>query len=1379
MARIVEIVVSDPPLANSTLVNMDEDLEIQVIEVAQPSAHAATHSSGGADPVDVTDLAGFPGGTSNYLRADGTFATPAGGGGSSLGFFNVKDYGAVGDGVANDTTAFSAAIAACQTGGTVYVPYGTYLADVTVNKSLTIRGEVGTVIIPVASSSGAIYAQGTVSGTTTLLTANASEYSNSVTVTSAAGLAVGDWVRIGDTTDRAEHHSAAENIENNRIIAIVGTTITLGYRLVASYATASGAYLAKFTTPVEFECENINIAIPNGVTCGGVVLFDVVRARLENVRVSGADAFASHFVARSSNARLINCTGIDGQNKATGGHGYGFCVARSSHDILISGYYAENCRESNTGGGARNVLITGGIHKSDTQGGLNSHTGGCKNIVFSNNVIRDGAKFGIQCGFSEASNAGGLDYDVQFISNTLINCGWYAISCEGYTSTESNQRVLFKDTTIYGWDKNPAQVAAIRLDYINHYDFDGVRFGEQDSSDSIMLMQIVSSDHCRFKRLRVDGVYSTASGASGKDQSAILLDTCTDIDIQDVHFADAINTYRLFKAVTCARINVDGVVAQDHKASAAGTTTYPFEINDSDDVTLQHIDFRSTTSVSAVIFARVTSTNLIVRDSSFAGAPSARFLEGNGSASVGLTGLLVERCRFTGGVSDALPWFRSNNGAGAGIAGTIVWRDCYFDKSFSHGTTRLFDHATTNEPVIENCVIGGFVQNTQRAVSVGDADYTTWPLECDVLVYSSTLTAGRALNLRTDEPLNRNARLRIVRNATTPGANALTIKSGVGGTTIATIAAKAKGVVDVSWDGSSWSVVTQVGGGTAANYDVTTTGEANKIPVLDGGGEIYYLVLPTQQSLTKNSSGLRLSGDVTSPGGGKVYGTSGAGTRAWKAYESAELGAASASTVDLGAVGSDNILITGTATITSFGTIESGMRRWLRFQGALTLTHNGTSLICPGSASITTTANDRAVVESLGSGNWIVLFYQKADGTALVGGGGAVSSVFGRTGAVTATNGDYAQANITGLTTADSPQFTAVNIGHATDTTIARVSAGVISVEGATVYTQGGALGTPASGTLTNCSGLPSTGLSMSATNKLVGRSTAGAGASEEISCTSAGRSMISAADAAAQYALITKLTTRGDILSRGASADQRVALGYAGGCIASDGTDSLYLSPLDGSMSIYEEFLSAANIASSTSGTGASSAIAAATANSVIGNWRLSTGSTNTGKAYWYYNNTATLNFGSGVVVYRAKVYISAAASAGEAYELEIGFGDSSVIAHTDGLCFYHSAASANWSGKSYNNTSSTTITADTNVAVSAGAWVYLTIIVNADATNADFYVGGTRIGYLTTNIPKTTGRETSILSIILKSNGTTPVTVDFDCFSLTYFPTTARISK
>lgn len=45
-----------------------------LVTAQTPRAHAASHASGGSDPVTVTTLAGFPGGTTTFLRADGTFA---------------------------------------------------------------------------------------------------------------------------------------------------------------------------------------------------------------------------------------------------------------------------------------------------------------------------------------------------------------------------------------------------------------------------------------------------------------------------------------------------------------------------------------------------------------------------------------------------------------------------------------------------------------------------------------------------------------------------------------------------------------------------------------------------------------------------------------------------------------------------------------------------------------------------------------------------------------------------------------------------------------------------------------------------------------------------------------------------------------------------------------------------------------------------------------------------------------------------------------------------------------------------------------------------------------------------------------------------------
>ena len=80
---------------------------------------------------------------------------------------------------------------------------------------------------------------------------------------------------------------------------------------------------------------------------------------------------------------------------------------------------------------------------------------------------------------------------------------------------------------------------------------------------------------------------------------------------------------------------------------------------------------------------------------------------------------------------------------------------------------------------------------------------------------------------------------------------------------------------------------------------------------------------------------------------------------------------ASAGSLNIGGVVTgDVITISGTTTITSLGTIDSGIERTLIFSGALTLTHNSTSLILPTGANILTVSGDSFTFRSLGSGNW-------------------------------------------------------------------------------------------------------------------------------------------------------------------------------------------------------------------------------------------------------------------------------------------------------------------------------------------------------------------------------------------------------------------------
>jgi len=98
---------------------------------------------------------------------------------------------------------------------------------------------------------------------------------------------------------------------------------------------------------------------------------------------------------------------------------------------------------------------------------------------------------------------------------------------------------------------------------------------------------------------------------------------------------------------------------------------------------------------------------------------------------------------------------------------------------------------------------------------------------------------------------------------------------------------------------------------------------------------------------------------------------------AGKLMPGAEVSVASAAVTDIGAAASTAVAITGTTTITSFGTVANCIR-FVRFTGALTLTHNASSLILLGGANHATAAGDTAIYRSDGSGNWREVAYSSA-----------------------------------------------------------------------------------------------------------------------------------------------------------------------------------------------------------------------------------------------------------------------------------------------------------------------------------------------------------------------------------------------------------------
>jgi microcystin-dependent protein len=91
----------------------------------------------------------------------------------------------------------------------------------------------------------------------------------------------------------------------------------------------------------------------------------------------------------------------------------------------------------------------------------------------------------------------------------------------------------------------------------------------------------------------------------------------------------------------------------------------------------------------------------------------------------------------------------------------------------------------------------------------------------------------------------------------------------------------------------------------------------------------------------------------------------------------AEVTVASAGTTDILGAGSEFIAISGTGTITSFGT-GATVKRFCRATGAFTITHNASSLICPGGSNIVAAAGDTFIVISDASSNARIIMYQRA-----------------------------------------------------------------------------------------------------------------------------------------------------------------------------------------------------------------------------------------------------------------------------------------------------------------------------------------------------------------------------------------------------------------
>jgi len=144
---------------------------------------------------------------------------------------NVKDFGAIGDGIADDTAAIQAAVASCKinnirrlllVGGTYKVTSRIFIDF----SDFVIDGGGATIIWAGAGfdslETGVFEFKGTLSLTTTTVALNAAEYTSALVVSSSSGLAVGDVIQIDSNSVSIPGLYVNTTA---RITSIAGTTI--------------------------------------------------------------------------------------------------------------------------------------------------------------------------------------------------------------------------------------------------------------------------------------------------------------------------------------------------------------------------------------------------------------------------------------------------------------------------------------------------------------------------------------------------------------------------------------------------------------------------------------------------------------------------------------------------------------------------------------------------------------------------------------------------------------------------------------------------------------------------------------------------------------------------------------------------------------------------------------------------------------------------------------------------------------------------------------------------------------------------------------------------------------------------------------------------
>lgn len=419
------------------------------------------------------------------------------------------------------TTGINKAISSVKIGGIVKGTAGnSYSWLSVVGKSDTTLDMTGCFISKDGGgvSTNIIDLNGTFSGVSTTLTANAAQAQNAIAVASNSGFSVGDFVLIRDASYK--YSTKGRNQEINKIIGISGTNITLTNNLVGAYTTAATAEMVKVMPVVNMNIVGGTWTIPAETRGGGISGILSYNCTVKYVDISGSYDYPAIYFGQSAYISIENSYIHDGQHILDGNPNLGLGVELYESTVFanVSNNRIKSVMQNVFSDNVRHCIFTSNIIHGAIDDAINTHGTGCEFVTISDNIITSSKYSGIAVGNGSSPAS---DNDIIVSNNIISNVGQHGIVIASGSST--NNRIAITGNKIRNIGLTTASSMAINASKTS-----GISISDND-----------------------------ISGVSTNANYGILMTTISNADVRDNKVSDFPNGYGIAYSTGCSNINVE------------------------------------------------------------------------------------------------------------------------------------------------------------------------------------------------------------------------------------------------------------------------------------------------------------------------------------------------------------------------------------------------------------------------------------------------------------------------------------------------------------------------------------------------------------------------------------------------------------------------------------------------------------------------------------------------------------------------------------------------------------------------------------------------------------------------------------------------------